>query len=224
MRFPFAEYGSKEISFFSLLFFVILILSFFIFPWTIIPAALFMGFILYFFRDPTRIPPEGEDKLIAPADGTIIEITHVQEDNYLKCKVLKIAIFMSLFSVHVNRISYSGQVEYIKHVPGKFYDARSPKSTLLNEHNMLGILTNDGKTKIMIKQIAGKVARRIVCACSVGDEVIRGDRFGMIKFGSRLEVFIPEDADFELAVKEGDMVSAGTTVLGVLNKSVESSV
>ncbi len=216
MRFPFAEYGSKEISFFGMLLFIFLILTLFFFPWASILVCACMFFVLYFFRDPNRLPPEGEEKLLAPADGRIIEVTHVQEDNYLKCKALKIAIFMSLFSVHVNRISLGGKVEFIKHVPGKFLDARSPKSSMKNEHNMLGIQTNDGKTKIMIKQVAGKVARRIVCACTVGEEVKRGERFGMIKFGSRLEVYIPEDADFEIGVKEGDMVSAGTSVLGIM--------
>ena len=216
MRLPFAEYGSKEISFFGMFLFVILILSLFFYPWVSIPVVLCLFFILYFFRDPNRNPPEGEEKLLAPADGRIIAISHVHEDNYLKCKAVKIATFMSLFSVHVNRISYSGKVEFIKHVPGKFLDARSPDSSEKNEHNLMGILTDDGKTKIMIKQVAGKVARRIVCACTVGDNVKRGQRFGMIKFGSRLEVYIPEDADFEIAVKEGEMVSAGTTVLGVL--------
>jgi len=216
MRLPFTEYGSKEISFFGLLLFIFLVLSLFFYPWISILVFIFMFFVLYFFRDPTRTPPEGEGKVLAPADGRIIEISHVQEENYLKCKSLKIAIFMSLFSVHVNRISYGGKVEFVKHVSGRYFDARSPKSSLKNEHNMLGILGNDGKTRIMIKQIAGKVARRIVCACTVGEEVARGKSFGMIKLGSRLEVFIPEDADFELCVKKDDMVSAGTTVLGIL--------
>ena len=216
MRLPFAEYGSKEISFFGMLLFVALIMSLFFYPWFSIFICFCMFFILYFFRDPERVVPEGEENLISPADGRIIEIIHVDEENYLKCKALKIAIFMSLFSVHVNRISYSGVVEFIKHVPGKFLDARSQHSSEMNEHNLMGILTSNGKMKIMIKQVAGKVARRIVCDCTVGQTVIRGDRFGMIKFGSRLEVFIPEDANFELAVKEGESVSAGTTVLGVL--------
>ena len=219
MRFPFAEYGSKEISFFGMLLFIFLILSLFFFPWISILVCLCMFFVLYFFRDPVRIPTEGEGIVIAPADGRIINISHVQEENYLKCKALKVAIFMSLFSVHVNRISYGGKVEFIKHVPGRFLDARSPESSEKNEHNMMGILTDDGQTKIMIKQVAGKVARRIVCACTVGDNVKRGQRFGMIKFGSRLEVYIPEAANFELNVKEGDMVSAGTSVLGVLKGS-----
>ncbi len=216
MRLPLAEYGSKELSFFGMLLFILLIVSLLFYPLISILFCAFLFFVLYFFRDPTRISPEGEDKVLAPADGRIIEILHIQEDNYLKCKALKIAIFMSLFSVHVNRISLGGKVEFIKHVPGKFLDARSPKSSMKNEHNMLGILTNDGKTKIMIKQVAGKVARRIVCACTIGEEVKRGERFGMIKFGSRLEVYIPEDADFEIGVKEGDMVSAGTSVLGIM--------
>lgn len=216
MRFPFAEYGSKELSFFGMFFFVLIILSLFFYPLVIIPVSLCLFFVFYFFRDPNRNPPEGEENLLAPADGRIISISHVNEDNYLKCKAVKIATFMSLFSVHVNRISYSGKVEFIKHVPGKFLDARSPDASEKNEHNLLGILTSDGKTKIMIKQVAGKVARRIVCDCSIGQDVERGRRFGMIKFGSRLEVYIPEDADFEIAVKEGEMVSAGTTVLGIL--------
>ncbi|GJQ58435.1 MAG: phosphatidylserine decarboxylase family protein [Candidatus Scalindua sp. AMX11] len=218
MRLPFAEYGSKEISFFGMLLFVALIMSLFFYPWFSIFICFCMFFILYFFRDPNRVVPEGDDKLISPADGRIIEIIHVDEENYLKCKTLKIAIFMSLFSVHVNRISFSGMVEFIKHVPGKFLDARSQDSSEMNEHNMMGILTSNGKTKIMIKQVAGKVARRIVCDCTVGQTVVRGERFGMIKFGSRLEVYIPEDANFELAVKEGESVSAGTTVLGVLRE------
>lgn len=216
MRFPFAEYGSKELSFFGMFFFVLIILSLFFYPLVIILVSIFLFFVFYFFRDPNRNLPDGEEKLLAPADGRIISISHVHEDNYLKCKAVKIATFMSLFSVHVNRISYSGKVEFIKHVPGKFLDARSPDSSEKNEHNLIGILTSDGKTKIMIKQVAGKVARRIVCDCSIGQDVERGRRFGMIKFGSRLEVYIPEDADFEIVVKEGEMVSAGTTVLGIL--------
>ncbi|MFQ5715352.1 MAG: phosphatidylserine decarboxylase family protein [Candidatus Scalinduaceae bacterium] len=222
MRLPFAEYGSKELSFFGMFLFVILILSLFFYPWVSILVVLCLFFILYFFRDPNRFPPEGEEKLLAPADGKVIEISHEQEENFLTCKAIKIGIFMSLFSVHVNRVSCGGKVEFVKHVAGRFFDARSPKSSSRNEHNMIGILTNDGQTKIMIKQIAGKIARRIVCACTVGDNVKRGQRFGMIKFGSRLEVFIPETADFKLAVKEGEKVYAGTTVLGVLNKRVES--
>jgi phosphatidylserine decarboxylase len=217
MRFPFAEYGSKELSFFGMFLFVMIILSIFFYPLAAIPLSIFLLFVLYFFRDPNRDIPDGEANLLSPADGRIIAITHEQEDNYLKCKALKIAIFMSVFSVHVNRISFGGKVEFIKHVPGKFLDARDPKSSERNEHNLMGILAEDGKTRLMIKQVAGKVARRIVCDCTIGQDVKRGNRFGMIKFGSRLEVYMPEDANFEIAVKEGDMVSAGTTVLGVLS-------
>ena len=216
MRFPFAEYGSKELSFFGMFLFVMIVLSLFFYPLASIPFFIFLLFVLYFFRDPDRNIPDGENTLVSPADGNIIAISHVQEDNYLKCKALKIAIFMSVFSVHVNRISYGGKVEFIKHVPGKFLDARSPDCSEMNEHNLMGIMTGDGKTKIMIKQVAGKVARRIVCDCTVGQNVERGKRFGMIKFGSRLEVYIPEEADFEIAVEEGQMVSAGSTILGTL--------
>ncbi len=216
MRFPFAEYGSKELSFFGMFLFVMIILSIFFYPLATIPFSIFLLFVFYFFRDPNRNIPDGDENLLSPADGRVIAITHEQEDNYLKCKALKIAIFMSVFSVHVNRISFGGKVEFIKHVPGRFLDARDPKSSERNEHNLMGILAGDGTTKLMIKQVAGKVARRIVCDCTIGQDVKRGNRFGMIKFGSRLEVYIPEDANFEIAVEEGDMVSAGTTVLGVL--------
>ena len=220
MRLPLAEYGSKELSFFGMLLFVALILSLFFYPLISILVCCCMFFILYFFRDPNRVVPEGDEKVLAPADGRIIEVLHVQEENYLKCKALKISIFMSLFSVHVNRIAYGGTVEFIKHVPGRFLDARYPKSYESNEQNMMGIMACDGKTKILMKQVAGKVARRIVCDCTVGQTVIRGERFGMIKFGSRLEVYIPEEAGFELSIKEGEMVSAGTSVLGILKKRV----
>ncbi len=216
MRFPFAEYGSKELSFFGMFLFVMIVLSLFFYPLASIPFFVFLFFVLYFFRDPERDIPDGENSLISPADGKIIAISYEQEDNYLKCMALKIAIFMSVFSVHVNRVSYSGKVEFIKHVPGKFLDARSPDSSEMNEHNLMGILTGDGKTKIMIKQVAGKVARRIVCDCTVGQNVERGKRFGMIKFGSRLEVYIPAEKDFEIAVEVGQMVSAGSTILGTM--------
>ncbi|MFQ5964285.1 MAG: phosphatidylserine decarboxylase family protein [Candidatus Scalinduaceae bacterium] len=216
MRLPLTEYGYKEISFFAMLLFVFLILSLFFYPLVSIPVSFSMFFVLYFFRDPNRFTPEGEEKIIAPADGRVIEISHEQENNFLKCKAIKVGIFMSIFNVHVNRMSCGGQIEFIKHVNGRFFDARSPKSSTQNEHNMVGILTNDGKTKILIKQIAGKVARRIVCNHSVGQKVTRGQRFGMIKFGSRLEVYVPETADFKLSVKEGERVYAGTTVLGIL--------
>lgn len=217
MRIPLAGYGWKEIIFFCAIMIIGCALSICFFPY-VCPVFLFgLFFVLYFFRDPHRVVPEGDDKLISPADGTIVEIADMFEDNYLKDKAVKIAIFMSVLSVHVNRIPYAGTVEYMKHKNGKFLDARIPKCSDCNEHNLLGMEISAIKTKILIKQVAGQIARRIVCNCSIGQQLKKGERFGMIKFGSRLEVFIPKNVNFNASVKVGQKVKAGETVLGIIN-------
>ena len=213
MRLPFAKYGLRELGIFggSLLAGFVLCLFFIpLLSLVFIPMIFFVG---YFFRDPERVPPDGEEKLLAPADGMVVEISKVHEDNFLKCKATKVGIFMSIFDVHVNRAPCSGEVEFVKHKDGKFLDARLPDCSDKNEHNMLGLAGANGR--ILVKQVAGKVARRIVCDCSVGKHLNRGERFGMIKFGSRLEVFIPESTSIEINVVEGQKVTAGVTVLGI---------
>ena len=218
MKIPLARYGWKEIIIFSSLMFTCCLLSILLFPY--ISPIFFFGlfFVLYFFRDPDRVIPNGFGKLVSPADGTIVEIADTFENDFINNKSLKISIFMSVASVHVNRIPYTGKVEYIKHKNGTFLDARIPKCSELNEHNILGMELENNKIKMVVKQIAGQIARRIVCDCAIGQYLKKGDRFGMIKFGSRVEVFVPKDIDLSISVKIGQKVKAGETVLGIFNK------
>lgn len=175
----------------------------------LIPA----GFVVSFFRDPERRVPAGEGLLVAPADGVVTEIADAKEETYLKCDATKIGIFLSIFNVHMNRAPVSGAVEHVEYRPGKFLDARDRASSAENESNAVGIRMS-GRGGVLVKQISGAIARRIVCACRKGDMVERGARIGMIKFGSRTEVFVPKSSGFEVGVKIGDRVKAGESVLG----------
>jgi len=170
--------------------------------------------VVLFFRDPERDVPEGDDLLVSPADGTVTEIADVTEETYLKCDTTKIGIFMSIFNVHISRSPVSGRVEYVKHTRGKFLDARDPASSAENESNAIGMAMNNRDGRILFKQISGAIARRIVCECCVGQALEKGDRIGMIKFGSRTEVFVPKSAAFKVLVKIGDRVKAGSSILG----------
>ena len=213
MRLPFAKYGLRELSILGIPLLTGFLLCLFPLPWLSLIFVPLIFFVGYFLRDPERVSPRGEEKLLAPADGTVVEISQVYENNFLKGKAKKIGIFMSIFDVHVNRAPCSGEVEFVEHRNGKFLDARLRACSDENEHNLLGLAGSNGR--ILVKQIAGRIARRIVCDCSVGQNLQRGERFGMIKFGSRLEVFIPESVNIELNVTEGQKVAAGVTVLGV---------
>ena len=213
------RYGLRELIIFGVPVAIGLGFSIVFFPWIIpIPAFLLM-FLFNFFRDPERNPPHGEGLIIAPADGTVTHIVTVFEDSYLKCETTKISIFMSVLNVHVNRMPAKGCVEFIRHTTGKFLDARDEECFSSNENNIVGLSLIGSDAKIAVKQIAGKIAKRIVCACTAGDRFEQGQRFGMIKFGSRVEVFVPNSVTFEVMVKVGDKVTAGKTVLGRMHKS-----
>ena len=217
MRIPLAKYGLRELIIFGVPCVVGTVFSCMFFHW-IVPIPLFiLAFLLNFFRDPDRETPRGTELIIAPADGTVSHIVSVFEDNYLKCDTTKISIFMSVLNVHVNRVPVHGRVEFIKHTKGKFLDARDDECFRSNENNVMGLSLIGSQTKIAVKQIAGKIAKRIVCACKVGDVCEQGQRFGMIKFGSRVEVFVPNIVPFEVMVKLGDKVTAGKTILGKIH-------
>ena len=158
---------------------------------------------------------KNEARLLAPADGTVVEVTSVDEDRYLKDKATKVSIFMSIFDVHVNRIPCSGRVEFIDYQRGSFFDARTKDASLKNENNSIGLAADNG-SRFLVKQIAGLIARRIVCPIRVGERLEQGQRFGMVKFGSRLELFIPKNTPVRIMVKEGQKVVAGLTVLAEL--------
>ena len=166
----------------------------------------FMG---YFFRDPERTIPEGKGLFVAPADGKIILIKDVNEKKYLKCDAKEISIFMSPFNVHVNRTPCDGKVSAVKHSPGRYMAAYKDEASLKNEN--IAMLLEGKEGKILVRQVAGFIARRAVCRVKPGDMLKRGERYGMIKFSSRLDVYLPKHT--EIAVKLGDVVKAGETVL-----------
>ena len=168
--------------------------------------------VAYFFRDPERSGERGERLVIAPADGKVVMITEVDEPTFMKEKAIRISIFMNVFNVHVNRYPVSGVVRLVDHTPGRFMNAATEKSSLENEQTSIGI--EAGSNHVLVRQIAGLIARRIVTDSKVGDRVQQGERMGLIRFGSRVDVFLPPGA--VLRVKAGDATFAGTTVLGEL--------
>ena len=169
-----------------------------------------------FFRDPEREIPPGDRLIICPADGKIIKIEEMPYPALGPDTYLQVSIFMSVFNAHINRAPISGKVEQVIYNPGKFMAAFEEKASLLNEQNsvILSQTVNGKTTKILVKQIAGLIARRIVCYAKPGMNVERGQRFGLIRFGSRVDLLLPKDA--ALRVKLGETVSGGTTVIGTL--------
>ena len=213
MRIPLTKYGVRELLLFCTPCVVGLGFSIALFPWVAPIPLFFLSFLLNFFRDPNRQTPQDSSLIISPADGTVSHIVPVFEENYLKCDTTKISIFMSVLNVHVNRAPVKGRVEFLKHTKGKFLDARDDECFSSNENHLMGLSLVDSGVKVTVKQIAGKIAKRIVCACKVGDVLGQGQRFGMIKFGSRVEVFVPASVKIEVLVKVGEKVTAGKTVL-----------
>jgi phosphatidylserine decarboxylase len=164
-----------------------------------------------FFRDPDRVIPVAKGAVVSPADGKVIAASVVDNSPLFNGEAMKISIFMSVFNVHVNRMPYSGRVKEIDYYPGKFFSANLDKASQQNEHNAVTIEMENGKPFCVV-QIAGLIARRIICHLQPGDQVLRGQRFGLICFGSRLDVYLPTDIKLKSAV--GDKVKAGTSILG----------
>jgi phosphatidylserine decarboxylase len=203
-----ASEGYPFIIFFS----VLTIISFFISGgiWIALLPFILTLFMLYFFRDPERIAPEGDNIFVSPADGKVILIKNVREDQYLKSDAIEISIFMSPLNVHVNRAPCDGVVESVVHTKGKFLSAFKHEASLQNEN--IAMLLNTKHGKILVRQVAGFVARRAVCRVNPGDILKKGQRYGIIKFSSRLDVYLPKDTDIK--VKLGDKVKAGETIIG----------
>jgi len=179
-------------------------------------SILFSGlllFTLYFFRNPERVPSGDEITAVSAADGVVTTIDEVDEGEFLKTKMRRIGIFLSVFDVHVNRSPIAGEVTHSEPKPGGFRDARDPQSSILNQSRTWVISGPVGT--ILVKQITGAIARRICPWAVVGDTLGRGERFGMIRFGSRTEIFLPMEA--EVLVKLGDRVRGGETPVAKLN-------
>lgn len=180
-------------------------------------ALLFLSGLVFFslqwfLRDPERATPQGDGLVTSAADGRVCSLERVRENLYLGGEGIAVGVYLSLFDVHINRIPVSGVVRLISHRSGRFFPAFQKRASAYNEQQIIGIESDRGR--ILVKQIAGSVARRIVCHLRLGDVVRAGDRFGMIKLGSRVELILPPHT--EIKVKLGDRVRAGETIIGVM--------
>jgi phosphatidylserine decarboxylase len=215
-RLPLARHGYIELLVFGGLF-LFLALSLAHFAWwndwwaLWLPATACLGlagFVVAFFRDPERPIPTGADLLLSPADGTVTHVGEVDEPDFPGGRAFRVSIFLSVFNVHVNRVPRSGRVMGLRYYRGGFLDARHPHCSTVNEQ-LWTDLDDERGIRVRVKQIAGLIARRIVCWLREGEEVRAGDRFGMIKFGSRTDLLVPPEAVAEVMVKVGDKVRGG---------------
>lgn len=170
--------------------------------------------VAYFFRDPERTGDRGPSLVVSPADGKLIMITEVDEPGFVHGRALRLSIFMNVFNVHVNRYPVDGVIKYVHYNEGKFFNAAAEKSSLENEQMSVGI--ESGRYRIVVRQIAGLIARRIVTYSKLNETVKQGDRMGIIRFGSRVDVFIPPGS--KVLAKLGDATTAGVTILAELPK------
>lgn len=210
----FTKYGYNTIGIVAIISFLLIVIGILVnngfirYPLLII-AIFLIAFTLNFFRDPERIIPSKENIVVSPADGRVLFVKEVIDEKFIKGKAKQISIFMSPLNVHVNRIPISGKVDYLKHYEGEFIAAFEDKASEKNERTEIGITSDKGK--VLFTQIAGFVARRIVCDLNIGDTVKIGERFGMIKFGSRVDILVP--VEWQEKVKKDDNVFAGETIL-----------
>ena len=182
--------------------------------WLVLPVVLLMWFeAASFFRDPERTLPTDVHLLLSPADGRVTHLEEVDEPDFPGGRAFRISIFLSVFDVHVNRVPRTGRVVNVRYFPGCFLDARSAECAVRNEQLWLDLEETDTRRPVRVKQISGAIARRIVCQVKPGDEVRAGDRFGMIKYGSRTDILIPAGDAFEVLVRVGDAVRGGADAL-----------
>ena len=212
MRIPIAKEGYP---FIVPLLGITVLISVISFKGAVVPAILAL-FVTYFFRDPERVVPSEAGLIVSPADGRIINIRHIADENLMGEESVCVSIFLSVFNVHVNRIPCEGNVLQTIYNSGKFSPAFRDKASLLNEQNSL-VIEHKNK-KIVVRQIAGLIARRIVCWIKEGCQVARGQRFGLIRFGSRVDLFVPKEV--ELVIKRGGKVVGGKTVIGKLKDEI----
>jgi phosphatidylserine decarboxylase len=193
----------------------------FLLIWISLVLAVLTLFTLFFFRDPDRTRPDEKDILLAPADGKVVAIDTLKHHPFIDGEAVKISIFLSVFDVHVNRVPADGVIDYVDYNKGKFFAAYEKKASKLNEQTEIGMTTASGH-KLVFKQIAGLIARRIVCNLSPGEDVSAGQRFGLIRFGSRADLIFP--ADTRISVSMGDRVAGGETVMGHLVTRADTAV
>lgn len=212
----FTKYGYSIIGFVAILSFILIVISIFsqnlYIKYSLVTIALvILLFTLNFFRDPERVTPNRDDIIVSPADGKILIVKEVFEKRFLNSDAIQISIFMSPLNVHVNRIPIDGSIDFLNYVKGEYLVAFHDKADERNERSEIGINSKFGK--VLFTQVAGMVARRIVYDLNLGDTVKMGNRFGMIKFGSRVDVIV--EKGWKINVKEGDLTKAGETILFV---------
>jgi phosphatidylserine decarboxylase len=178
-----------------------------------VAAAVLTLFVSWFFRNPPREIPQGPGLVVSPGDGKVLAVEEEFEPRYIKDRAVRISIFLNVFDVHINRIPCEGVIEDVQYQPGLFLVASKPHATLKNEQNVLMIKTVEG-AKVLCVQVAGLIARRIVCWVNPADRAVRGQRYGLIRFGSRMDTYVPVGTMMKIAV--GDRVKGGETILGVL--------
>jgi phosphatidylserine decarboxylase len=228
-RLPLARAGLAELLFFSPLFLIlsaaVVLLGVLIHPLLLLLLFLTLApwlFVVSFFRDPNRVIPDDPDVLVSPADGTVTHVGETSDPDFPGGRVFTISIFLSVFNVHVNRLPRSGRVAALRYYPGEFLDARSTDCSVRNEQFWIDLIDARTGGLVRVKQIAGAIARRIVCWLRPDEEVRAGERLGMIKFGSRTEVSVPVELVEETLVKVGDTVHGGSTILLRIKKSFPS--
>jgi phosphatidylserine decarboxylase len=221
MKIPLTRYGWPQMVFYPAALIVFMIVLYFganpttpewIIQFVEIALGIVLIWALSFFRDPEREVPEDKNILIAPADGTIADIETVDELDFIGGKAIRVGIFLSIFDVHINRSPCRAKIEKITYREGQFLDARNPESGRANESNDLWLTRIESPNdKLIVRQISGAIARRIVCKAEPGQNLAAGEKFGMIKFGSRTEVYVPARDEVKCLVKTGDKVKAGLT-------------
>jgi phosphatidylserine decarboxylase len=183
--------------------------------WTVV-GSLFGAIVLctgWFFRNPPRRVPDGADLVVSPGDGRVLAVAEEEEPRFLKARAVRVSIFLSPLDVHINRAPCAGLVKAVTYSPGRFLVASRPDATLANEQ-VAALLETDVGHRVLCVQVAGYVARRIVCWLTEGERVTRGERYGLIRFGSRMDLYLPKET--EMRVKTGDKVTGGESIIGVL--------
>ncbi len=228
---PFTLWGARELSVSAILFAAGAVVCMALFRYydngwflaPLVPLLILFGWVLWFFRDPPRRVPDEPGLILSPADGTVTHVDTAEEPDYIGGAALRCSIFLSIFSVHINRAPAPGTVEFVRFRKGEFFDARLEESLAKNQNQDIGIACDEPglPKKMLVRQSTGAIARNIVCPVAVGDRLPRGGKYGMIKFGSRTTLMLSPDAEIEWLVKAGDPVKAGETVLARVKKDAQ---
>jgi phosphatidylserine decarboxylase len=223
MKIPLTKYGWPQVAILPAIEVAAIILALLAWPkshplWGLILIELLLAAVLVwtlsFFRDPPRTAPADNNLLLAPADGKVTDIEVVDENNFIGGAALRIGIFLSIFDVHINRAPCNAKIEKTTYKPGRYTNAMNPVSGRVNESNDLGLLRTDSPhDRLLVRQISGAIARRIICRAAPGQDLAGGERFGMIKFGSRTELYLPSRENAKCLVRIGDKVKAGLSPL-----------